>query len=274
MSPISGSLMAPGAAHTANTTNTQISNQAVTQLIDDLRNTDLQTRLNSFRKIQLISRALGAARTRGELIPYLGEFVDDDDEVLLILSAHLGEMLDAVGGAEYAHVLLPPLEALAASDETAVREKAVASLSKIVEQANEHTLVEHVLPLLRRLATAEWFTGRISATALLPIVYPRLPGNPATDDATRKELRSLFAHLCRKEETPMVKRAAAANLGVRDLQPQWVHCRHLVCRVTQESSLVSFSLRTLTLSSFLARRVMCLCPCVHRCLQRYWTARC
>jgi hypothetical protein len=34
------------------------------------------------------------------------------------------------------------------------------------------------------------------------------------DDATKKELRALYANLCKKEETPMVKRAAAANLGV------------------------------------------------------------
>ena len=191
-----------------------VSNQAVTQLIDDLRNTDLQVRLNSFRKIQLISQALGAARTRGELIPYLGEFCDDDDEVLLILAAHLGEMVDAVGGSEYAQVLLAPLEQLAGSEETAVREKAVASLAKIVEQVSEHTLMDHVLPLLRRAANADWFTNRISATALFPIIYPRLP-NPSQEDATKKELRTLYANLCKKEETPMVKRAAAANLGVR-----------------------------------------------------------
>jgi len=203
-----GSASPPGGGSSAQS----VSNKAITQLIDDLRNTDLQVRLNSFRKIQLIAQALGPARTRGELIPYLGEFCDDDDEVLLLLAAHLGEMVDAVGGSEHAHVLLAPLEQLAGSEETAVREKAVQALGKIVEQVSEHTLMEHVLPLLRRTANADWFTSRISATALFPLIYPRLP-QPSVDDAVKKELRALYANLCKKEETPMVKRAAAANLG-------------------------------------------------------------
>jgi serine/threonine-protein phosphatase 2A regulatory subunit A len=206
-----------GSGSVSSSSSSQLSNQAVTQLIDDLRNTDLQVRLNSFRKIQLIAQALGPARTRGELIPYLCEFCDDDDEVLLLLAAHLGEMTEAVGGPEHAHVLLTPLEQLAGSEETAVREKAVQALSKVAEQLNEHALLEHFLPLLRRTANADWFTSRISATALFPIIYPRLP-QPGVDDPTKKELRALYANLCKKEETPMVKRAAAANLGVRQIQ--------------------------------------------------------
>ena len=40
-------------------------------LIDELRNNDIQIRLNSFRKLNVIAEALGTTRTRDELIPYL-----------------------------------------------------------------------------------------------------------------------------------------------------------------------------------------------------------
>ena len=38
--------------------------------------------------------------------------VDDEDEVLLAMASSLGNMSEQVGGAEYAHDLLPPLELL------------------------------------------------------------------------------------------------------------------------------------------------------------------
>jgi hypothetical protein len=41
-------------------------------LIDELRHECVQNRLNSIQKLDLISKALGPARTRDELLPYLG----------------------------------------------------------------------------------------------------------------------------------------------------------------------------------------------------------
>jgi hypothetical protein len=40
-------------------------------LIDELRNENMEVRLNSIRKLGLISATLGPVRTRDELIPYL-----------------------------------------------------------------------------------------------------------------------------------------------------------------------------------------------------------
>ena len=40
-------------------------------LIDELRNEDVQLRLNSIKKLSTIALALGVERTRAELIPFL-----------------------------------------------------------------------------------------------------------------------------------------------------------------------------------------------------------
>ena len=56
------------------------------------------------------------------LIPPL-ESVEDEDEVLTALSDELGGFVEYVGGPEYGHVLLSPLENLAAIEEPLVREK-------------------------------------------------------------------------------------------------------------------------------------------------------
>ena len=87
--------------------------------------------------------ALGPERTREELIPFLDgmlgcddapgaehlradtdtESVEDEDEVLTALSDELGGFVEYVGGPDYGHVLLSPLENLAMIEEPLVRDK-------------------------------------------------------------------------------------------------------------------------------------------------------
>lgn len=52
--------------------------------------------------------------------------MEDEDEVLTALSEELGKFVEYVGGPEYGHVLLSPLENLAAIEEPLVREKVCA----------------------------------------------------------------------------------------------------------------------------------------------------
>jgi hypothetical protein len=49
-----------------------------------------------------------------ELLPFLTDTVDDEDEVVLAIATSLGKMIDHVGGPLHAHQLLPPLEILLA----------------------------------------------------------------------------------------------------------------------------------------------------------------
>lgn len=126
-------------------------------LIDGFRSEEAQTRLNSVRKLSVIAKALGPARTRNELIPFLtGEFedsivtsrlgwaglgwtglvdcdsclcvsftdfVDDDDDVPAALAEELAKLVPLTGGPEFGHLLLPPLETLACVEESSIREK-------------------------------------------------------------------------------------------------------------------------------------------------------
>ena len=92
-------------------------------LIDELKNDDIAIRIAAVKRLSTIALALGPERTRDELVPFLDESIDDEDEVLLALSEELGNFLDNIGGASYGHILLAPLENLAAVEETVVRDK-------------------------------------------------------------------------------------------------------------------------------------------------------
>ncbi|KAI8005934.1 Serine/threonine-protein phosphatase 2A 65 kDa regulatory subunit A beta isoform [Camellia lanceoleosa] len=91
-------------------------------LIDELKNDNIQLRLNSIRRLSTIARALGEERTRKELIPFLSENNDDDDEVFLAMAEEFGMFIPYVGRVEHTHVLLSPLETLCTVDETCVRD--------------------------------------------------------------------------------------------------------------------------------------------------------
>lgn len=92
--------------------------------MDELRSEDVQLRLNAIHRISTIALALGPERARDELIPFLQDSIDDEDEVLLALAEELGRNFEEyLGGPEYAHLLLGPLENLSAVEETLVRDK-------------------------------------------------------------------------------------------------------------------------------------------------------
>lgn len=188
----------------------------IASLLDDLKHDDLQLRLNATRRIKTIAEALGPERTRGELLPFITDTIDDEDDVLLALAEELGNFVEQVGGVAYAAVLLQPLETLSTVEEAMVREKAVDALCNLsmhiakvgIDEAR--TLhVEHFLPLLHRLATGDWFTSRISACSLVSHVYLNLPDRRSE---LRAEVLSIFKRLA-QDDTPMVRRAVASNLS-------------------------------------------------------------
>ncbi len=101
--------------------------------MDELRSEDVQLRLNAIHRISTIALALGPDRAREELIPFLQDSVDDEDEVLLALAEELGRSFEEyIGGPEHAHVLLGPLENLSAVEETLVRDKVRLSFPCII----------------------------------------------------------------------------------------------------------------------------------------------
>uniref|UniRef100_A0A8B9X6R3 Protein phosphatase 2 scaffold subunit Abeta n=1 Tax=Bos mutus grunniens TaxID=30521 RepID=A0A8B9X6R3_BOSMU len=110
-------------------------------LIDELRNEDVQLRLNSIKKLSTIALALGVERTRTELLPFLTDTIYDEDEVLLALAEQLGNFTGLVGGPDFAHCLLDSVRLLAV--------EACVSIAQLLSQEDIEALV---MPTLRQAA--------------------------------------------------------------------------------------------------------------------------
>jgi serine/threonine-protein phosphatase 2A regulatory subunit A len=176
------------------------------QAIEMLRGDDVSERIAAANKIEIVAKTLGDERTREELLPFLTEGVDDEDEVLAVIAISLGKLVPYVGGAQHIHTLLTPIEILLSVEETTVRENAQISAGQISAALPSDQYHSKFVSMISRLAKKEWFTARISACHLIASSFEKLK------PAEQEEHVAYFASLCR-DEVPMVRRAAAQKLG-------------------------------------------------------------
>lgn len=176
-------------------------------LQEDLKSDDYETIIASVNRLTTVALALGPARTRSELVPFLLEFSDsDNDEAQTSVARQLSDFTELVGGPAQLPVLLPLLEKLCGEEEFVVRDQAVNSLNNLIGKFPKAEVPVKFVPLLKRLANGDWFTTRVSACGLFAASYPHCP------EPIQAEFRSLFNNLC-NDDTPMVRKAAFQNLG-------------------------------------------------------------
>jgi len=175
--------------------------------IEKLRSDELSSRVEAARKLPSIALALGPERTREELLPFLSDGIDDEDEVLEAIAISLGGLVPHVGGPNFASSLLTPLELLLAVEESVVREKAATSVITISQCLSDADYTQEFVGMIGRLANREWFTARISACTLISHAFPKM------GPELRRVHLEYFAKLC-KDDVPMVRRIASKNLGM------------------------------------------------------------
>ena len=163
-------------------TEEKLSTTAIAIMIDDLRSEDPKKRLNSIRNLTVIAQALGPEKVRSELLPFLAEFSDDDDEILVTLATSLGAFVDLVGGSANVLVILKALEPLVCAEESIVRDKAIESLKKVLASSRIKEREGEVMDLIKRLQKdSESFTGRIAAASIIPVCFPSVSSSSQQD---------------------------------------------------------------------------------------------
>lgn len=220
-------------------------------LITQLQCDSSEARVDAMRRLNTVADAIGTEATLQHLLPFLASNIamddDEEDEILLTLADQLGRFVPRLVPGYRALPILPILERLAAVEETVVREKAVESIQKIVPllltptaarsgSKEEKQDIEGInaaasaapallLAMAKRLSGADWFTAKVSAAGILPVVYDFYNNNRIANakggansnemnspDEAKRELRLLYKELS-EDDTPMVKRSAAKNLG-------------------------------------------------------------
>jgi serine/threonine-protein phosphatase 2A regulatory subunit A len=179
--------------------------------LEEIRNDTANIKIGAVNKVEMIASALGPQKTVSDLIPALSSCITEerfanDEEFLFSLAKQFATLSDYTGGNQ--KLLIPPLELLAAQEETVIRDQAVQSLCAIVERHRDPNQIvqDDIVDTLCRLSTkTDFFTARVSACALFPCTYKY------ANTEQKEQLRKLYATIC-ADDTPMVRRAAAHKM--------------------------------------------------------------
>jgi len=175
---------------------------------DDLHAESMDVRISCLKRLRTVGLSLGPERSCSELIPLLKVWsASAEDELLLLEAEALGNFVDVVGGVKRAPCVLEILQMLCSTEETVVREKAAESMCNVTKKLGASVVDTVVVPIVKSLSGAEWFTPRVSACMVIPTVYA-CAGTPQS----KAQVRSIYKLLC-ADETPMVRRAAAKYFG-------------------------------------------------------------
>ena len=175
-------------------------------LMDELKHDDVSNRVEAMEKLDTIAIALGPDRTLNELLPFLNDVAqDDEEEVFAVLASKLGSFVPLIGGHENCEPLIQILTILASMEEPIVRDKAITSLNKVSTELTNQEVNGIFLNLIQSLSQGNWFSKKIASCGLYKSIIVRVDTN------TRKDCLNMYLKLI-SDESPMVRRSAANNL--------------------------------------------------------------
>jgi len=181
----------------------------VSLLIDQLKNDNRNIRFFCINNITSAAELLGPNRTEEELLPLILDYIinfEDNEEILSNLTFTLFDLSNYLTEKNNITSILRGLELLAGNDDETVRQNATDNLCKLISLSDDKTIQNEVFPLMQRLIQND-IKSKISCCYLFPLVYQKL-----NCENTKMELFQVFNEISR-EESPSVRRAAAANIG-------------------------------------------------------------
>lgn len=177
---------------------------ALELLKEEMEADEVHLKVNAIHRLKTVIMSLSEDEVKNDLFGYINKLIETEcDEVLFAIAEELGRT-DIFNICDVNN-LLEVLEKLAGSDETVVREQAAISLRNICINMNESDVQDIFIPLVLKLASSDWFPGRVSACSLFSKAYEKAGSH-------KEELRKKFLELC-NADTPIVRRAGSSKLG-------------------------------------------------------------
>eukprot|EP01130_Rhizamoeba_saxonica_P017461 TRINITY_DN8473_c0_g1_i1.p1 TRINITY_DN8473_c0_g1~~TRINITY_DN8473_c0_g1_i1.p1 ORF type:complete len:575 (+),score=96.75 TRINITY_DN8473_c0_g1_i1:13-1737(+) len=179
----------------------------ISKFVEDLN--DSERRLEGSKNLLKVAQAVGEETAREQLMPYLQEYLDDDEPIVLLVFAKLLPlMIEYIGGYEYSHAILPSLEILAMNENNSVREKSVQSIWIIIGEVSPEDIDVYFVPMLQRLGDSPWIYPKKSVCELIGHVYGKC------NEENKVIVLDIFRKLC-VDKFPMIRKLC--NIACKDI---------------------------------------------------------
>ena len=149
-------------------------------LLEDLQSQETKVKINAIQNLRGISLALGCEATKKELLPYLKNCVnnEEEDEVLIELAKILSNFLDCIGGKQNIKDLLGLFEVILSIDEPTIRKEAINSLKETIKQIGSIKYIEKdLMDIINKFYLVDDVNQKLSALNLIILVYKDLNDN-------------------------------------------------------------------------------------------------
>jgi len=136
-----------------------------------MKTDEVHLKVNAIHRMKTVILSIGQEDTKTKLVEYLENLIKiEDDEVLFAIAEELGKVWEFNADKT---LFLGLLETLCKQDETEVRNQATRSMGAISAALSDAEMQSVFAPAVIRLATTDWFTGRVSSCALMAGAYSR-----------------------------------------------------------------------------------------------------
>ena len=166
--------------YSQNSLSSQLDQITSISLLEDLQSQDNKTKINAIHNLTNISLALGCEATRKELLPYLKNCInnEEEDEILIELAKILSNFLTCIGGIKYINELLNIFEVILGIDEPGIRKEAINSLKNILNQiGNIKDIEKELMNLINKFYSSDDVNQKLSALNIIILVYQNLEEN-------------------------------------------------------------------------------------------------
>ena len=149
-------------------------------LLEDLQSQETKVKINAIRNLRGISLALGCEGTKKELLPYLKNCVnnEEEDEALIELAKVLSNFVDCIGGKQYIKDLLDLFEVILSIDEPTIRKEAINSLNETIKQIGSIKEIEKdLMEMINKFYIVDDVNQKLNALYLIVLIYKDLNEN-------------------------------------------------------------------------------------------------
>ena len=149
-------------------------------LLEDLQSQETKVKINAIHNLRGISLSLGCEATKKELLPYLKNCVnnEEEDEVLIELAKVLSNFLDCIGGKQYIKDLLGLFEVILSIDEPTIRKEAINSLKETIKQIGSIKDIEKdLMEIINKFYIVDDVNQKLSALNLIILIFKDLNDN-------------------------------------------------------------------------------------------------
>lgn len=176
----------------------------ILDVLEDLKAEDVKKRVAAVRNLDKVTEAMGVEKTRQQVLPFLKEYEDDEEEVLVELARQLVPLAKFIGDTPAAVVeLISYFTLFLAYEDASVVEEGFKTLETILTQ---HSIShDAVLALAKRLQLITASKAQASASRICCRLYSAIPQKLSSE--VQRIINDNSAH-----KTVFVRKETAASL--------------------------------------------------------------